>query len=412
MSELLQHWAGQLDRFATSPDFVERKAAMDQALAFDLPHGRVEDWKYTPLRAYARRQADIATTVPTVDPAILAGLPSPRIVFINGIYSADTSDMTAAAGITAEFRESTLTFQGTGPAQVLNQINTALNQGGIDIHLSGDTHATLHLVWLSTPEQPLASVHNTHTVQVAPGARATLIEHVIAQGAHQHVSTNRIRVHVDHDATLHHFRAQLDDSGATWFARTEVSLAADSLYKRLDLELGSALSRHELQIDLSGDNAFAQCNGILLGDGKRHLDTRLNIAHRGLHTGCDLVWRGLGTERSKIAFHGGIYIHQGADFTKASLSNKNLLLSENAEIDTQPVLEIYADEVEAAHGATVGQLDPNSLFYLRSRGIDDRTARTLLIAAFVHELLAVIPDNTLRREFATHLDKSLLAVDF
>ena len=162
---------------------------------------------------------------------------------------------------------------------------------------------------------------------------------------------------------------------------------------------------------LEGDNARLTANGVLLAGGRRHLDTRLGIDHIGRDTACALTWRGLGAGRGRAVFHGGILIREGADGTDAALSNKNLLLSDNAEIDTQPVLEIHADEVKAAHGATVGQLDANALFYLRSRGLTQAEARQLLTAAFCREPLGVIEDASVREALLARVDAALAALE-
>jgi Fe-S cluster assembly protein SufD len=144
-----------------------------------------------------------------------------------------------------------------------------------------------------------------------------------------------------------------------------------------------------------------------LAGGKRHVDTRLGIEHIARDTSCELTWRGLGSGRGRVVFHGGILIREGADGSDAMLSNKNLLLSEDAEIDTQPVLEIHADEVKAAHGATVGRLDANALFYLRSRGLPEDLAQQLLTTAFCREPLASLSDPETASALATQLDKAL-----
>ena len=185
----------------------------------------------------------------------------------------------------------------------------------------------------------------------------------------------------------------------------------DAVEQRVaDLELGAGLSRHELNVRLEGDGARLVANGVLLADGKRHLDTRLGIEHIARDTACELLWRGLGADRGRAVFHGGITIREGADGTDANLSNKNLLLSANAEVDTQPVLVIHADEVKAAHGATVGQIDPTALFYLRSRGIPAEQARAMLTAAFCREVLGALDAGPLHDALATALDARLAAL--
>ena len=234
-----------------------------------------------------------------------------------------------------------------------------------------------------------------------------VVEHHLASGAHRHLSNQLMHVHMAQHAQLSHARVQDESHGATLFARTDAVLARETHYRRVDLELGAGLSRHELNVALQGEHAFVSANGALLATGRRHLDTRLGIDHIGRDGGCELIWRGLGADRARAAFHGGILIREGADGTNASLSNKNLLLSDTAEIDTQPVLVIHADEVQAAHGATVGQLDPTAMFYLRSRGLPADRARALLTEAFLRETLSVFDDASLRDALAVRLDAAL-----
>ena len=210
---------------------------------------------------------------------------------------------------------------------------------------------------------------------------------------------------------LRHLRRQDESARATLVARTDAVLARDAQYQRLDLEFGAALSRHELNVRLEGEGAMLVANGVQLGRGRRHLDTRLGIEHIAGNTACNLTWRGIAADRSRAVFHGGITIRPGADGSDASLSNKNLLLSDQAEIDSQPVLVIHADEVKAAHGATVGQLDPTAMFYLRSRGLPEDDARRLLTVAFCREALAVVDDDALRALLSDRLDHALLALE-
>jgi Fe-S cluster assembly protein SufD len=188
-------------------------------------------------------------------------------------------------------------------------------------------------------------------------------------------------------------------------------LGRNAHYRRIDLELGAILSRHELNVRLEGEGARLDANGVLFADGRRHLDTRIGIEHIARDTTCNLLWRGLGAGRGRAVFHGGIAIRAGADGSDANLSNKNLLLSDSAEIDTQPVLEIHADEVKAAHGATVGQLDPTAMFYLRSRGLSEAEARRLLTAAFCREVVATVASPALRETLGQALDRALSVLE-
>jgi Fe-S cluster assembly protein SufD len=175
--------------------------------------------------------------------------------------------------------------------------------------------------------------------------------------------------------------------------------------------LGGRLQRLDMQVELAGEQARLESRGVFVLRGREHVDTQLDVRHLARDTACDIVWRGVADQRARGIFHGAITVAQGADGSDAKLSNKNLLLSSAAEIDTQPVLEIYADEVKAAHGATVGQLDERSLFYLRSRGIPLAEARRMMVTAFCREVLAGIADADLRAHIEARVDGRLEQVE-
>ncbi|MGQ4661220.1 Fe-S cluster assembly protein SufD [Lysobacter sp. F6437] len=398
-----------------------RRAALDAALHDGLPHARVEAWKYTPLRALERRTFAPAEATPAFDAAVLTDIPVPRIVFVNGRFEAGHSDLAGLPeGVTlqplsqvlreGDAREANFLARRFERAdEVFAKVNAALADEGVVLRAEAGVRAEapVHLVFVGIPANTDQAWHLRHLVELRAGAELRVVEHQLSTGAHRHLGNSLMHVHLGRDARLLHARVQDESTGATLLHRTDAVLARDSEYRRLDLELGAALSRHELNVTLQGDNARLHANGVLLADGKRHLDTRLGIDHAARDTACELTWRGIGTDRGRVVFHGGILIREGADGTNANLSNKNLLLNEGAEIDTQPVLVIHADEVQAAHGATVGQLDRNAMFYLRSRGIPEPTARALLTAAFCRETLSVFEDAGVREAVAARLDAAL-----
>ena len=163
--------------------------------------------------------------------------------------------------------------------------------------------------------------------------------------------------------------------------------------------------RHDVRVDLVGNGARFDGRGVFMPHGRQHMDTQLAIRHQALDTVSDAHWRGVASERGRGVFRGAVLVAPGADGSDANLTNKNLLLSDSAEIDTKPELEIYADEVKAAHGATVGQLDEQALFYLRSRGIGSGEARALLTSAFCRAVLGDMANAPLR----DHVGDMLLA---
>lgn len=430
MSALLDSFAAAFDGIAQRDAAglgAHRREALGAALRDGLPGPRSEAWKYTPLRALERRAfipAQAAADTGALA-AALADIPFPRMVFVDGRHDETHSDIASLPpGIDAQPLSRLLrtneprdaNFLGRryqGADEVFAVVNAALSEEGAVVRVenaAGDTTVTLHLVFVASGTAQESGVHLRHCIDLRNDAALHLVEHHIALGEHRGLANHVAHVHLGQRARLTHVRVQAEAEGTSAFARTDAVLARSADYRRTDLELGAALSRHELNVRLEGEGATLTANGVLFADGKRHLDTRIGIEHIARDTSCALLWRGLGAGRGRAVFHGGIVIREGADGANANLSNKNLLLSAQAEIDTQPVLVIHADEVQAAHGATVGQLDPTALFYLRTRGLPEAEARTLLTAAFCREVLAGIDDTALRESLTVVLDAHLARV--
>lgn len=441
MSPLLQSFADALEALPLREAAGlgdARRAALTEALHAGLPTQRNEAWKYTSLRALERRRFETADATPLATDnaalhALLAAIPGPRLVFIDGRHAAAHSllgDLHADIAVSAlselllavnsgraDARDANfLARRYDGQASVFAQINAALADDGAVIRAEAGAQlaAPLHLVHIATPAGASRARHLRHLIDLRNDAALDVVEHHLALDAGDADATqpggfenHLCHVHLDQRARLRHARAQCADARAVMLLRTDAVLAREAEYRRLDLELGAALSRHELNVRLEGEGAQLHANGALLADGKRHVETRLGIDHIARDTASTLYWRGLGAGRGRAVFHGGIEIREGADGSDANLSNKNLLLGDQAEIDTQPVLVIHADEVKAAHGATVGQLDPTALFYLRSRGLPQAEARRMLTAAFCRETLAVLDDSALAALLQPQLDAAL-----
>ncbi|HET8818006.1 MAG TPA: Fe-S cluster assembly protein SufD [Xanthomonadaceae bacterium] len=418
MSALLDSLAAGFEGDAT------RRAALDAVLRDGLPGPRTEAWKYTPLRALERRAFAPAAHV-EVDAGLLAGIPAPRLVFVNGWHDAHLSDLSGLPDGVAPLPLAKVLSEGDARAanfldrryeradEPFARLNAAFARDGAVIRVQDNVRvaAPLHLVFVGAPSDADAAWHLRSLIELRRGAEMAVVEHHLGAGPHAHLGNALVHVHLASGATLRHARVQDEADRATLVARTDAVLARDARYRRIDLELGAAMSRHELNVRLEGEGARVDANGVLLASGKRHLDTRLGIEHIARDTGCGLTWRGLGAGRGRAVFHGGITIRAGADGSDAELSNKNLLLTEGAGIDTQPVLEIHADEVKAAHGATVGRLDPTALYYLRSRGLPADDARRLLTAAFCREALAGLAMPEVRAALDAALDRALAGLE-
>uniref|UniRef100_UPI0021483741 Fe-S cluster assembly protein SufD n=1 Tax=Tahibacter caeni TaxID=1453545 RepID=UPI0021483741 len=409
-----------------------RRASLAAALADGLPGARAERWRHTSLRALERRTFSPLPGVAEVDAVfseytaatLKKEFPSAwmqvlkelsehsvaRLVFVNGVFAPQLSlldglpdgvslmplSQALARGDIREVEFLGRRFEAAD--ETFARLNAAFALDGLLLRVAAGVECAqpVALVLLGVAAGGDHAVHLRHCVELGEGARLTFCEYQLAASPQAHLVNSLAHVHLRRGARLDHVRVQNEDAGATVLTRSDAVLGSDADYHRTDLELGAGLSRHELNIALLGHRGRVAAGGVLLADGRRHLDTRLNIDHVARDTACELTWRGLGADRGRVVFHGGILIRAGADGTAAQLSNKNLLLSANAEIDTQPVLEIHADEVQAAHGATVGQLDEAALFYLRSRGLSESAARTLLTLAFCRVALDGIGQDALR----------------
>ncbi len=402
-------------------DTAPSKAMLDQAVSTGLPGPRTEQWKYTSLRPLsARRFFAPSSQLAKLNAAMketIAAIPLPRIAFVNGIFAAKHSSISdLPEGMTVHSNSPVSPDDDSrfvAAHDIFATLNTAIAKQGLQLQVAegADAGATLHAVFVSVNVGQDLAIHYRHNIELGKNSKLDLIEHHLSQDLQQHLVNTLSDISLQDGAQLCHARMQQDDVGNSLFLRTEVSLLSNAEYRRLDLELGAHLSRHDLQVKLLGDGSAVHANGSLIASGRRHIDTRLDILHIAKNTSCNLLWRGLATDRGRAVFHGGILIEKGADGTDAQLSNKNLLLSDNAEIDTQPVLVIHADEVTASHGATVGRLDAGHLFYLRARGIPEAQAKAMLTNAFCKQTLQVLGKEEMIAQVAPSLEKALQAIE-
>ncbi|HET7924909.1 MAG TPA: Fe-S cluster assembly protein SufD [Rhodanobacteraceae bacterium] len=395
-----------------------RRAAADALAREGLPGARNEAWKYTSLRALeqSRPMRDTEAQTRAVDAALFA-LPvdGPRLVFVNGAYRADLSSVGTIVGASISTLGAAgdldawrvlLTREYDSADTAFARLNTALAADGplIRIAPTARIEAPIHLVFVGAGRDIAWSARAL--IELGERASVRIVEHHVGADASGQLGTVVVQGALGAGARLDLVQVQDAPTDATLVRRSELSLADDATATSHVLEIGARLARHDLDVDLRGRGARFVSRGVFALRGRQHADTHLDIRHDARDTASDIVWRGVADERARGVFHGAITVAQGADGADANLSNKNLLLSPNAEIDTQPVLEIHADEVKAAHGATVGQLDERALFYLRSRGLPPEAARHLLIAAFCAAALAEVPDG-LRAHLETMLAQRL-----
>ena len=401
-----------------------RRENLEAFAAAGLPDTRMEAWKYTALRALGQRRfapGDAMAQSREVDAAALAppGMDGPALVFVNGMFRADLSRIDALpAGLNlqplsqalqgdAEPLRFALSRHYREGGDVFARLNAALAGDGVVLQVATGAKIAqpVYLLFIGAPAEDGLAWHVRHVIELGEGAELSLVEHHAATGAHQHLGTQVMDIVLRKGAQLRHVTLQDAAEGSTLVRHNSVQLDAQAQATLYALELGGSLVRHDLHVTLAGDQSRLDTRGVFVLQGRQHVDTQMAIRHQALNTASESVWRGVADGRSRGVFRGAIVVAPGADGSDASLSSKNLLLSGQAEIDTKPELEIYADEVKAAHGATVGQLDERSLFYLRSRGIPLTEARSMLTAAFCRAVFESLPEEKLR----DHLYHQLMA---
>lgn len=404
---------------------ASRRENLDTFAEAGLPEARNEAWKYTPLRALAQRGFALAdkdvAAASVVDASLmnLPGVDGARIVFVDGVFRADLSSLDAGKGVDLAPLAVALVKQPEplrfalanryrrGAADAFAHLNAALAVDGVVLRIAEGVHVAqpVHIVHVSSGAQADSAWHARVLVEVGKGAVASIVEQFVSAGDAAQLGTVVADYQVREGATLGVVVLQDVSNATTLVRRGLVRLEAHATATAHVVELGGGLVRHELTAELAGDHSRFDSRGVFVVSGRQHVDTQLDVRHNARDTASNALWRGIADGRSRGVFRGAIVVAEGADGSDASLSNKNLLLSAQAEIDTKPELEIYADEVKAAHGATIGQLDERSLFYLRSRGIPMAQARSLLTLAFCRAALGSLPNEALRE----HLGELLVA---
>jgi Fe-S cluster assembly protein SufD len=273
--------------------------------------------------------------------------------------------------------------------QPLFALNTAMMQDGLVLRVKRGVSVALpiEVIYVGAPgDEPLA-FHSRNLIVLEPGARATVVEHHVGLGAGAYFANGGADIRIEEGAQLHHYKIQEEGPDGIHIATSHVELARDALYDSFVLTKGARLSRHEVAVRLAGEGAQCHLNGAYMVRGEQHCDMTTTIDHLAPRTSCREVFKGVIDDRARAVFQGRITVHRNAQQSNGHQLSKALLLSDRAEVDAKPELEIFADDVKCSHGATAGDLDRDALFYLRARGIPEAAARDILIEAFLAETI-------------------------
>ncbi len=380
-----------------------------------MPTRKTEAWKYTSL-ARLQRGAYLRTPAPR-DPAnkeltqhfAIDGVGGTTLVFVNGSFSPELSSDALPDGVElvrfaeadseqAETIRATLGHLVDGRQHLFAALNDAWLTDGIFLRVASNVRVLqpIHCVSLTLGHDEPYSLSTRLLVMLDQGSEATVIEHFCSDEQKQQAFTNSVtELILGANARLQHYRLQLEEEHAVHIGGVHASLGRDAVLSSFHLGMGSVLKRIDVVIHHHGEGAHCDLSGIYLPRHREHVDYHTSIEHAVPHCTTTETFRGIIADDARAVFNGRIHIHPDAQKTVAELSNRNLLTSDRAEIDTKPELEIYADDVQCAHGATVARLDEQAMNYLQSRGIDPRQAEVMLSFGFINELVERLPDEAI-----------------
>ncbi|MBN1205345.1 MAG: Fe-S cluster assembly protein SufD [Myxococcaceae bacterium] len=421
MSAGLQHYLDVAQRFQaeqaeTAPLWLRalREEGLAQLSRQGFPTPRHEDWKYTDVapivsRGFAPvgagRSVDLKARVEQL------ALPGPRLVFVDGRHSPELSSLEGLyEGVTvkslrvavredAEALEAVLGRRARAEAHPFTALNAALLEEGafVQVRPGAVAPSPVQLFFLASGAGAAPVLASPRIVVVAgENSEAALVE--LYAGVEGGASfTNAVtEVVLGDNARLHHYKLQAEPDAAFHLASLHARLSRDSSLTSHAFALGGALARNEVYSVFAGEGGECVLNGLYVGHGTQHLDNRTDLDHAVPRCTSRELYKGVLDDRARGTFHGRVLVRQDAQRTDASQTNRNLLLSEEALVDTRPQLEILADDVKCAHGAAVGRLDEQALFYLRARGIPRAEAERLLTYAFASEVVGAVKLEPLR----------------
>jgi len=357
-----------------------------------LPTRKIEAFRYTDLRALSGISFAEAVRPPV--PADLPDLGIPHLVFLNGVFDKTlSSELPYLQPFSAVAEAST---------QPLALINAEHAQDGITLAIPAGVDAgALLLVSYAGGENPVA-FHLRHRIKLGAGAKLTVIE--IAKGEGVYWNNPVTDIVLDADATLAHYRLQDESKEAFHLATIRADIAENAAYESFTATIGARISRTEIHASLLGTQAHTHLNAAQLLGGAQHGDFTSVVRHKAPNCPSRQTVKSVLSDTARGVFQGRIEVDQIAQKTDGYQMNQALLLSPGAEMDIKPELQIFADDVKCSHGATIGALDPEQIFYLRSRGIPEDAARAMLIRAFLTEALEPVTDARARALFETAIE--------
>jgi Fe-S cluster assembly protein SufD len=402
--------------------FGVRQAAMDSFSTRGFPSTKEEEWKYTNVEAIRRLELRVPATVPTLagaqtDAFSVGDWECEQLTFLNGHLEPRESAIQngtdiyvggLAEAITQhrDWVEPHLAHHADYREHAFKALNTAFMMDGGAVYFARDrcSDKPVHLRFLPAVHDSQSTIiHPRNLIVVDDNSSLALVESYGGTGQAVYCTNAVTEIVLGENAVVEHYRLQLEPSQAFHLGTVQVYQGRNSTYRSVLISAGAGLARIEVNVVLDGDGGRTELNGLYSAMHKMHVDCRTRVEHRKPHTSSRELYKGILGGHSRGIFNGRVIVSKDAQKTDAQQSNRNLLLSKDAEVDSKPQLEIFADDVRCSHGTTIGQLEEEELFYLRSRGLGVMEARQLLIHGFAGEILDSVRIEGLR----THLERTI-----
>ncbi len=384
-----------------------RRAAVARFRELGFPTTRDEDWRFTNVASLAQIPFQLARDFHAelspreIEQFAVPGLGQIQLVFVNGRYAASLSSLrTPAKGLTVRSLaqairddrlvvEQHLTRYAGYHDDAFSALNTAFIEDGAFVHIARGRviEEPIRLLFVSTATADPIMTHPRNLIVLDESSQAVVVEDYVSLGAEVSFSNVVTEVAVGNNGVLDHYLIERESHHAFNISTLRLEQGRSSNVTSHTVLLGGALVRNNVHPVLAGEGGECLINGLFMATGRQHMDNFMRVEHASPHCDSRQFYHGILDGQSHGVFSGRIIVHKDAQKTDAKQTNKNLLLSEEAQIDSKPQLEIYADDVKCTHGATIGQIDPDAIFYLRSRGIAEDAARALLLFGFAGESL-------------------------
>jgi Fe-S cluster assembly protein SufD len=404
------------EAFKTHPSFGSGATARAREAAYQrfeergLPTTRDEDWRFTNVAPVAQTKFVHAgpTLVPSdaIAPYLIDGLHT--VVVINGRLSTSLSSPKSTSGV--DFRSESIEKVGNRlPESAFADLNIAFHEETIALEIPARTvvEQALHVLFVTVASHDAPIVAPRLVIRAGENSECTVIESYASLGAHASLTTAITEIELAANAVVDHVKIQRESAAAFHIANTAVRLDRSSTFASRSLTFGGRITRNDISAVLDGDGGECTLNGLYVAGGESLVDNHTTIDHAKPNCPSHEVYKGILSGRAKAVFNGRIIVELDAQKTNAKQTNKALLLSDDAQINTKPQLEIFADDVKCTHGAAIGQLDEDAMFYLRARGIGETEARAMLIHAFAGQVLDEIKNDAVRASVQKVLDDAL-----